>query len=111
LDEFDASFNELACASLKYHLEYSVARNEDQRPVYEDLITRLSEPAPDVCDTPEKRAVYLAHEQIDSRNARITTPPAVREIYDNYWEREHAYQARIQQARHDFIDILRQLWS
>ena len=111
LDEFDSSFNDLAVASLRYHLGFSVCDNEDRRPKYEDLIERLTEPRPRF--TEEELAILRTgrtiEEELDALNER--TPPDRSAVYDAYRAREDAYLERIRQARHDFVDIMPELWS
>jgi hypothetical protein len=72
IDEFDLSFNALAIASLRYHLDYSHCDNEDRREFYEELINRLSEPHTDTGGDEDDRT---------------------------------------DRARHDFVDIMHELWS
>ncbi|WP_280195812.1 hypothetical protein [Nocardia farcinica] len=118
LDEFDASFNEFAAASLRYHLDYSVLDRERFRESFEDLIARLSEPRPRF--TEEEVAVLeppgwkFEDEFIPQPDGSFRMKPRVgeeRAIYDAQQAREDAWHERIQQARHDFIDILPHLWS
>ena len=118
IDEFDASFNDYATASLRYHLEYSVCDNSDRREVYEDLITRLNEPQPRYTD--EEKAVLRPpgwtfeddlEELFDNRRRKKPTPPEKRAVYDAHRKRQVEHRARIQQARHDFVDIMPELWS
>lgn len=117
LGEFDASFNELAIASLRYHLDYSYADNEIHRMRFESLIDRLSEPEPtydelegfvddgtggfrDVVD-PETGASRFAYE-----------PSAHVREYAERFEQAHAeHQRRITAARHEFVDVIPLLWS
>ncbi|QBP33280.1 hypothetical protein SEA_BRUTONGASTER_63 [Gordonia phage BrutonGaster] len=107
LDEFDSSFNDLAVASLKYHLELSVACNEHNRDRYEDLMKRLTEEEPTF--TKEESDLVFAKE------GGFFTPeadtPAGRSVFADYRDREKAYLERIRQARHDFVDIMPELWS
>lgn len=104
LDEFDESFNALAVATLRYHMDFSVCDNRSRRGKYQALIDRLSEPHPHVCDTEEKRALF---DQLKG------TPiaPELKPLFADYQAREDAYLARINQARHDFVDIIPELWS
>ncbi len=108
IDEFDASFNELAVASLRYHLGFSVCDNEDRRPVYEDLIARLSERDP--LFTAEELAIIHPPGSTHDDRMRPSTPEQ-KAVYETSRLRTAAYNERIRQARHDFIDILPELWS
>ncbi len=107
LDEFDHHFNEMAIASLQYHLsEDCVADFEDRRDDYEKLIERLSEPFPDLCDNDEERAI-----RGEWPFGGTEKSPELRALFDRYHQREEDWTERQQKARHDFIDILRELWS
>jgi hypothetical protein len=45
VDEFDASFNALATASLRYHMDHAVTYCSDERRAeYQDIIDRLNPP-------------------------------------------------------------------
>lgn len=115
LDEFDSSFNDLAIASLRYHLDFSVCDNESRRDVYEDLIARLGEKPPTFTD--EEMAVlhppgWEMFEPTGAGGFRLTeSTPERTVIHERHRQREDEYRARIQQARKDFIDVLPGLWS
>lgn len=111
IDEFDSSFNDLAIASLRYHLDYSICDNEPRREKYEDLITRLSEPHPEVCDNDEEHAILDATTEHWFTGGPQKKSPEADAIFDRYHQREADWDARIKQARHDLIDIMRELWS
>ncbi|MET8430130.1 hypothetical protein [Nocardia sp. NPDC004860] len=108
IDEFDASFNELAVASLKYHMDHSVCFCSPERRVkYQTLIDRLSEEPPHVCDTPEKQAVFAAA----CPRGAVVDSEAVKPIFADFRRRETEYLERVRQARHAFVDIMPELWS
>ncbi|WP_068059332.1 hypothetical protein [Nocardia xishanensis] len=119
LDEFDDSFNDLAIASLRYHMDYSVALCSDERRAkYTDLIERLTEPRPRF--TEEELAIleppgwtweddFEPHP--DGGALMKPTPPEKQAVYEAHRLREDAYLERIRQARHDFVDIMPELWS
>ncbi|WKW86045.1 hypothetical protein SEA_JONJAMES_71 [Gordonia Phage JonJames] len=118
LDEFDSSFNELAAASLKFHLELSICDNEPRRELYEDLIARLTEEPPDFTD--EEMAILEPEgwkwsddfEDLPEGGARLRkSPPEKKAVYEAHWKRKAEYDARVKQARHDFVDIMPHLWS
>ena len=113
IDEFDASFNNLAVASLRYHLDWSVCDNSDRRQEYEDLINRLSEEPPD--PTPEEDAAIDTWDPFtvkEGEHYRMTDcPPAAAAAFDSWQSREDEWIKRINRARHDFVDIMRGLWS
>jgi hypothetical protein len=104
IDEFDSNFNALAVASLRYHQKWSVCQSHQR---YEDLITRLTEPRPEVADSEDERATLRSWDFPRAQNAS----PAVRELLDRYGIREQEYLCRMDIARHDFVDIMRELWS
>lgn len=123
IDEFDSSFNELAVASLRYHLDHSVACNEERREQWEALIERLSESYEsftdeemDVLERAEQEVgdlfqpVYNDDGTVKHYKLRESTP-AEKSVYDAERARELAYHERIQQARKDFVDVLPWLWS
>lgn len=112
LDEFDASFNDLAIASLRYHMDHSVALcPPERRERYAALIERLSERPPRVADTEEKKAVLHADWDEHGLNGIMRQDPVIDAIHEDYWRRQDEFHARMQQARHDFIDIMPHLWS
>lgn len=115
IDEFNASFNNLAVASLRYHLDWSVCDNSERRDVYENLICRLSEPCPD--PTAEEDAAIEAWNPIlvrdveTGRSHLTECPPITNNAYKSWQAREDEWERQIDQARHDFVDIMRGLWS
>lgn len=118
IDEFDASFNQLACASLRYHLDHSVADNDEHREEWEALITRLSEPEPEFTDAemavlePPGWTFEDDFEPLpDGRYLLRKSSPERLAAYEAHRLRDVAYDERIQQARHDFINVLPKLWS
>lgn len=112
VDEFDSSFNDLAIASMKYHMDYSVCVCPDgRRARFEDLIERLSERRPLVADTEEKKAALRADWDEHGLGGIMRQDPVIDAIHEDYWRRDNEFHARMQQARHDFIDVLPHLWS
>ncbi|WP_040828965.1 hypothetical protein [Nocardia jiangxiensis] len=119
LDEFDSSFNDIAIASLKYHQSYSVCYCDPERfAKYQDLIDRLGEPGPRFTD--EEMAILHPPgwtledelEPLPGGGALLKpSPPEKKAVFAAYRERETEHHRRIQQARHDFVDIMPQLWS
>lgn len=69
------------------------------------IIERLSEPYPVICDTTEKLAVLEDAHRVRGHR----TSPECRAIYDDFQKRRDAYDSRIAQAQHDFIDVLPRL--
>lgn len=117
IDELDSSFNALAVASLRYHLDHSILDNEDRRAHWEALIERLDEPYPVITDldgyllddgTAEPRFTPAGNGYYTS-----TFEPSdqMRDLLDRQQEAERQWQNRIQRARHDFVDVLPWLWS
>lgn len=108
LDEFDSSFNDLATASLRYHMDHAVTYCDDeQRAKYQDLIDRLNEPSPEF--TAEEDAILHGPGYRDRLFGESTSEERAAR---NAWiERCHQRDRRIDQARHDFVDVMRNLWS
>lgn len=112
IDEFDHSFNHLAIASMRYHMDYAVTHcPPDRRALFQGLIDRLSESRPRIATTPQDRAVLDAHWDKHGLDGVTISDPEVDAIHDDFWSRQDAYHERIQQARRDFIDVLPHLWS
>lgn len=111
IDEFDHNFNALAVASLHYHLDFSECDNESRREKYEDLIARLGEPGPEMCDSPAEEAVLFPSGRDIAEWVNQPKTPQQRALLDRYRQRTVDHRDRIQQARHDFVDIMPELWS
>ncbi|WP_367582317.1 hypothetical protein [Tsukamurella tyrosinosolvens] len=117
LDEFDSSFNDLAAASLRFHLDYSILDRERHREQYQDIIDRLLEPMPEFTDEemailePPGWTIDDMFEELPNGNSRMVFSPGSHEVYEAYRRREEAWVARQDKARHDFVDIMRGLWS
>jgi hypothetical protein len=129
LDEYDSSFNRFAAASLRYHLDYSVvdnSENVERRALYEDLIKRLTEPRPQFTreELDTLKAIDAASEEsgvplfipIEPGNpdAGYRIRPSTEQedaIGEAQQAREDAWYERNDQARHDFVGIMRHLWS
>lgn len=107
LDEFDASFNDLAIASLKYHLDHSVAGGRDEVK-YEDLIRRLGEDSPELTDEEVEILHPPGQNLLDSQDRSTPERNATR---TGYMQRVEEHRERIDQARHDFVNVMRELWS
>lgn len=120
LDEFDASFNELASGSLRYHMDYAVTYcSDEQRARYQGLIDRLSEPH--VSFTEEEMAVLSPPGstieddfEVSDDGGLLKTKPASdaeKAIYKASRVREVEWRKRRDEARHDFVKIMPELWS
>ncbi|MEC4833772.1 hypothetical protein R2362_03160 [Mycobacteroides chelonae] len=116
IDEFDSSFNDLACASLRYHMDHSVCYCDDKRrAVYQDIHDRLMEPEPDTTD--EESAAMDTWDLIgpydSERGVYIGNPcpPEASAAIDSWEARIVEWRSRQDKARHDFVDIMRGLWS
>ncbi len=116
IDEFDASFNDLAIATLRYHQDWAVTDCDDQhRAAYQDLIDRLGESAPDFTDK-EIRVLDAARaeriERLPNGRTRLHPPTAeVAAVYAAHDQRQNEWLSRITRSRHDFVDIVPDLWS
>ncbi|WP_043654396.1 hypothetical protein [Nocardia thailandica] len=119
LDEFDASFNDLAIASLRYHMDHSVVQcPPERRAHYQELVDRLSEEPPRFTDAelailyPPGRTSEDYWEVLPNGLRRmIPQTPEEEAVHEALRERTAAYNERIRQARHDFVDIMPELWS
>jgi hypothetical protein len=120
IDEFDSSFNDLAVASLRYHMDHAVTYcDPEMRAKYQDLIDRLLEPAPGTTED-ESAAIdtwdlfgdlmYGADGGVVGR-AVTECPEAASEAFDSWRARCEEWENRQLRARHDFVDIMRELWS
>ncbi len=120
VDEFDASFNALATASMRYHMYHAVTYCSDKRRAqYQDIIDRLNQPEVTMFDPGEEE---IENRWQDSRKVwrnklRGNDPSMLndRDEFEKYTERYRSRQkerdALINQARHDFVDIMPTLWS
>lgn len=113
IDEFDANFNALAVASLRYHMDHSVALcTDDKREKYTELIARLTEKEPKMFNDDEGHLrEHLHSSNLSELFGTDTRNPEMDAVFERYREREKAYLERVQQARHDFVDIMPELWS
>jgi hypothetical protein len=120
LDDFDHHFNKMAADSLRFHLSPQCAvDNEEHRERYEGLIARLEEPEP--VPTPEEQAgidtwkpfsdpVYNSTGKVVSY--RLTNcPTQAKAAFDSWRSRQDEWAKQIQHARHDFVDVIPELWS
>jgi len=116
VDEFDHSFNDLAIASLKYHMDYAVTHCSDsRRETYENLVERLSAPHPGFTDE-EMKHFEDCNNWGDSFKAEDLFKPKepCKEcdvIYEKRDKLDEEFAKRMNQARHDFVDIMPSLWS
>lgn len=116
LDEFDSSFDDLAIASMKYHMDWSVAQfGEERRELYQDIIKRLEAGhRRDTLHTPDELEHIQSHMTEDNPLGLRRRGKECEEcdtISQAYRAREIKLNEEHQQARHDFIKILPQLWS
>lgn len=116
IDEFDHSFNALAIASLKYHCDWAITGIEDQRRAeFQQLIERLEEPMPEYSDA--EQAVFDAAGELfpevkvgEKLTMRPFTPEE-RAAHEAWRIREAEWEERIDEARRDFVGVMRYLWS
>lgn len=120
VDEFDASFNALATASLRYHMDHAVTYCSDERRAqYQDIIDRLNPPHPKRFDPGEEEIEKRWRDsRKDWRNRLRGNDPSMlndldefEEYTERYRDRQKERDAVINQARHDFVDIMPTLWS
>lgn len=120
VDEFDASFNALATASLRYHMDHAVTYCTDERRAqYQDIIDRLNPPKVKMFDPGEED---IENRWLSSRDSwlnklrgtnfsTLNVPDEFDEYMERYRDRQKERDAVIDKARHDFADIMRGLWS
>lgn len=135
IDEFDHSFNDLAIASMTFHLHHSPAGcSEEMAKKYTDLIERLSEDKSGFPYTGEDikhkstcvkgisnrtNARYRAQDFGLEGDAKMRfledSKKAVCEECQELRSRKHLYERQLKedmtQARKDFVDIVPSLWS
>lgn len=101
IDEFDSSFNQLAIASLKYHLNYAVTSVDTATAaIYHDLIVRLDAHYNSVMTDEE---VEIINESNDKE--------LVDKTVEAYRARKEVQELDGLQARRDFVEIMGGLWS
>jgi len=119
IDEFDATFNEYACASLRFHLNHTHLDREDRRERWEALIERLSEKRPTFTE-PEMAILEPPGydwetdelEPLPNGRYRLRPPTPEKEaVYEAQRLREDEYLERLRMARHDFVEEIPYLWS
>lgn len=110
IDEFDASFNDLAIASMRYHMDWAVTYCDDEtRAHFEDLIHRLSQRGE--ANFPADEAAHLeSHSGSFSWKERRNCEECAA-IFANYRVREEEARQDQMKARHDFVEIMPRLWS
>lgn len=109
IDEFDSSFNDLAIASMKYNMDWSLTScSQEQRKIYEDLIKRLTFPIHEF--TEEEVKQLENHYQTDDFN-HSSSCESCSKIFDSSRKRKDEYYKNLNKARKDFVDIIPTLWS
>lgn len=120
LDEFDFNFNELAIATLRYHLDYSVCDNEGSREEWEQLIMDLSKEkllAPELSPAQSKHHdLALEHPFLDGsepckQDANTNLCPICESSREANRAAVMAHKARTQDARARFLEVIPLLWS
>lgn len=111
IDEFDSSFNSLAAASLKYHMEYAVTYCDNEtRAKFTDLRDRLLCPDRGI----EKPRPRHDHGRTVEEALFSTSRKECVECTE-YYEDHIRYKAKVdavsEQARKDFVEIMPRLWS
>jgi len=113
LDMLAMNFDKFAIDALEWHLD-DMHRNyrvtPERKELYRDLIRRLSEKRPRVCDTPEKRELVCGTTEellarFDGENEDANT------LLEDWHRRRDEYLERIHRARHDFVDVVPQLFT
>lgn len=109
IDEFDASFNDLACSVLEYHMNYAVTFcSDEQRKLYTDIQNRLLTSS----DFTEEEMKHIDNCEIRSEDVlAFNSCDECKAAYGAYNERCENQNEIIMQARRDFIDISQHFWS
>lgn len=104
LDEFDSSFNELAAASLRYHMDYAVTYcSPERREKYEKLIERLLPPP---IELPKD---YVQHDHESFQDFMDCDVCEIQSEKINALQDER--KKKVEAARRDFLDVVPELWS
>lgn len=117
IDEFDSSFDDLAIASMRYHMDWSVAScSLETRAKYESLINRF-------LDLRDVDALYSAedrvhieecvkkHEGTDDPFGSRSKCDECDRIMVRVSDREDELKVERNRVRKDFVDIMPGLWS
>lgn len=115
IDEFDSSFNALAIASLKYHRDWAISDiGDERRAEFQQLIERLEEPAPEPTGSGEVFVFEARGEPFSELTETIVMrklTPDEQAAHEDWRAREAAWEQRIDEARRDFVGVMRHLWS
>ncbi|CAM4031069.1 hypothetical protein TSST111916_18905 [Tsukamurella strandjordii] len=116
IDEFDHSFNALAIASLTYHCDWSICDiGDERRTEFQQLIARLEEPTPEYTDGEQtiSDAAGDLFPEVKVGEAVTMRPftPAEHAAHEAWQVRVAEWEHRIDEARRDFVGVMRYLWS
>lgn len=105
LDEFDSSFNDLAVGSLRYHMDHAVTHClPETRAKYEELIRRF-----EALDENTVEGVTDADwEAYDNDTA---TKEQAEKLHNGIMARNEKRRQDELSVRHDFVEIMGELWS
>lgn len=109
VEELDDSFNQIATAAMKFKMAWHYL-DEERAAKYESIIAQLNEPDPKMPEE-DKSIVDGFWRRHGFSGFLADTPPEYDQALQRFDEQCSRRDARIQQARHDFIDILPELWS
>lgn len=114
IDEFDDSFNTLAAASLRYHLDYAVTDGEAKREYYEKLIKELTEPEQFFKLTKEE----IAHQNENfklweegKQDFLICNCEICENVSKRIREADKKAAKQLKEVREKFLEIVPYLWS
>ena len=112
IDEFDSSFDTLAMASLRYHMDYAVTLCEgERRETYQSLLEEFEEINERNTFTREHREHFDTHDSKDVIAFLNRRCDICDEFMDKLDAMEDKRDSDRKAARHKFIDIMPGLWS
>lgn len=105
IDEFDASFNKLAVASMQYHLNHAITiPTQHKRETFNALIRRF--------ETLQDIALEgITKEEYNNFGKGDTTPEVRKRVLNAILERDKKIEAAEIAVREDFLKIVPYLWS
>lgn len=111
IDEFDSSFNTLAMASLRYHMDHAVTVCKGvRREEYQSMLDEFQELHDREVMTREHIEHYASHRKGLIEMLRIDCDEC-RRHYEEYSQARDKHEDDTMAARHKFVDLMPGLWS
>lgn len=111
IDEFDLTFNGLAMASLRYHMDHAVtACRGARREAYQSMLDEFEELRDRRVMTREHVEHHANHRKGLVEALRVDCPECERHLREHN-EAKRKRGADIRAARHKFVDLMPGLWS